>query len=503
MCTCLLSPNALAAVPSNNETIYLPLLMRSSDSHLLAGDWTFAGLLPDRPLFDFVFRPLAATRSWALAGWTGRLLGWMAVAAALVWLLSVLGFRQPWVAMAVGVGALANQLSPIAGEWVAGTFESKVFAYAALFAMLAALGRERWLIAGLLGGATFSLHNVVGLWSVFTLLVVVAVLRPRKSSVFHAFFGLVVGLLPGLVAMTRYLTNGGDTSVADLRIVTRHVLSFHMDPFTFARRDYLLLGSLAGASIVYDVIAHRDGDVMAASTAAGWRVFRTAEIVSGCVFLGGILARWVGLDSVLLAMPFRLAGVLIPVGAILRAGAACGAVVRWRETRRVRVATFALVANASVVFAVLCAVWFTGGQSLRERVDSGFFAADTARDDTARALLWSRTHLPPDAVVAVSPGHKGVFAELRRPTVASFYTVRFDAISQWRARVEDLSGVSLASGVGYALTGKLDEGYANRPIVAVRTWGRSYGVTHVVTTASYPLRELLRVGAVHVYELGG
>lgn len=491
---CALSPRSLSPAVSGNEQVYMPLLMRQSDRSLLSHDWTIARLAPDRPLFNLLFRPLTATGSWSLVAWSGRFIGWTLLGVAVVCFLGGLGVRSAGVVTIIAVVWLTNRLSSVAGEWVAGTFEAKTFAYAALFAMLWALGDNRLVLAGLLGGVAFSLHNVVGFWTLVILGACVLALRPPRRVIGRLALATFVAAAPSMPAMIRYLGSGTDNSSADTRIVTRHAMSFHLDPAQFTRRGTALLAALFATGIVLRQIQARATPQRSQS----WRVLAIAELVSAVVFAGGFVLRVLNLDSLLLSMPFRIGSVIIPVGALARLADVLGSA--WRSEHRPLRAVASIGAPAAVLL-LLAAGSAEDGLGVTARLTASRQHYDAVVDDTGRAFAWGRTHLPTDAVVAAPPNRKDAYSSLRRSSVASVFNIPLDALPQWRARMFDLSGLAMENLSGYELARRLGRGFSRQPFDVVTTWRERYHVTQVITTADYPLRVLFRSGDVRVYQV--
>ena len=85
--------------------------------------------------------------------------------------------------------------------------------------------------------------------------------------------------------------------------------------------------------------------------------------------------------------------------------------------------------------------------------------------------------------------------------MASVVNIPLEDLSAWRDRLDDLTGVSLEGASGYDLAYSLGFGFRHQPFPAVARWQQRYGVTHVITTAVYPLPVLFRSGDTRVYQV--
>ncbi len=150
-------------VPDVNEAHYLSKARHAFDPSWCEGDF----FLESREAHGLFFRllgPLAGTVSLATAAWIGRWAGWLFLAA---------GFRhavRPLVAagwkrlLAAALFSLAIRSTTMAGEWLIGGCEAKVFAWAAVLAAWGDLVAGRWSRAWLAGGLAAAFHPLVGGW---------------------------------------------------------------------------------------------------------------------------------------------------------------------------------------------------------------------------------------------------------------------------------------------------------------------------------------------------
>lgn len=159
--------------PDVNEAHYLSKARHAFDPSWCGGDF----FLESRGAHGLFFRllgPLAGTVSLATAAWIGRWAGWLCLAA---------GFRhaaRPLLAtawqrlLAAAVFSLATRSTTMAGEWLIGGCEAKVFAWAAVLAAWGDLVAGRWPRAWLVGGLAAACHPLVGGWMMIVTLLAVA-----------------------------------------------------------------------------------------------------------------------------------------------------------------------------------------------------------------------------------------------------------------------------------------------------------------------------------------
>ena len=237
-------------VPDVNEAHYLSKARHAFDPSWCEGDF-FLESRGAHGLFFQLLGPLAGTVSLATAAWIGRWAGWLFLAA---------GFRhavRPLVAtggqrlLAAALFSLAIRSTTMAGEWLIGGCEAKVFAWAAVLVAWGDLVAGRWSRAWLAGGLAAACHPLVGGW-----MMIVTVLTSLASYLFGAgggeagvnaasgkgmTVGAVICLLGGLaIAAVGFfpalLLNAGvpaDTQAEAARIYVVDRLPHHLLPRAF------------------------------------------------------------------------------------------------------------------------------------------------------------------------------------------------------------------------------------------------------------------------------
>ncbi len=485
-----LLPGTFAPTFFPNEDVYLPRLVQQTGQTPLRSDWTLAHLAPDRPLFEFVFTPLVRWTNPTVAVQIGRPLGWIALFGALLALLRGLGIKNPLAA----AGLLLIWLVPfpytVSQEWLFGAFESKTLAWAAVFAMLAAVGRNRVWTGALFTTLAIGLHFTLGVWGglLFVGAVAASSVTPlaRLGSITLA---ATLGALAGS-PMLRYTLDNPAQAQSDIRGWTRGLWSIHHDPFQFPP---LLLAGLAALCLGSFCLRLRAADTPVPTP---WRVMQSAELVGAAAFFVGVVARMSNYDAVLLTMPFRVGPVIIALGAVVRAA-------QWTHSFKSsdrRASPRQLVGLAGLILVV--AGHFGPPLHMREyRLDVLRWYFRPTMTDEQRAAKWSAQHLPVDAIVAINPA-QAEFGLVDRRLVASLLTARTDALSDWNMRMASLSGqyVDRFSGTGFsAVRDAVAEGYDTRPFAVAETWPTQFGVTHIITRADYPLPVLAEFGPVSVY----
>ena len=150
-------------VPDTNETVYLTKALHHANPAYGRGDWFLE--TPDaHAVFYAVLGPILRACGLEAGAWVGRWLGWLALAV---------GFRHAVVplvptargrVLAAALFAVALRHTTVAGEWVIGGCEAKVFAWALVLAAIGELARGRFAAAWFLCGGAAAWHPIVGGW---------------------------------------------------------------------------------------------------------------------------------------------------------------------------------------------------------------------------------------------------------------------------------------------------------------------------------------------------
>ncbi len=495
-----LLPGTFAPTFFPNEDVYLPRLIRAARPGPLRTDWTLSGLAPDRNLFEFLFGPLARHADPTLIAQIGRPLGWMALFAALFAVLKSLGFRSPvFTAGLTAVWLLPNPYT-VSQEWLLGSFESKTFAWAAMFAMFASVGRRRLLLGAMWTAICVGLHFTLGFWCCLLFVAAVAASRSTlRQSVQALAVAVVGGGLFGLPMIRFMLGSDSQQTTQDLQLFTRRLWGFHSDPFQFPKYTVALVLVVAGSAVLARYVPPQSNQV-------AWRVLGAVELASLVAFGVGCVARLLNLDQVLLALPFRVAPVIVPLGGLLR-------LASWWRDRSVAVSSDRLVpkvgqrrSSVLVLAGVLALIVGQFGPSVAlasQRVETFSNGWRPARSAESIAGVWVAANVPTDALVAADPG-QALFAEVNRPMVGSFLAAPNNELVEWKSRMLALSGVDVgderierAGEIRSALT----DGFNTRAPEVVLGWRQTYGVTHLMTRGTYSFPLLKQIGPVHIYEL--
>ena len=152
-------------VPDTNEPYYVGKAMHAWQPDFLKND-TFLNSHDTHWLFYKTFGWLTLYMSLDAATWVGRSVLWLGLAFG--WYrLSRVVVPIPWASVvAAMVFACFMVKFQMAGEWIIGGIEGKVFAYVFVFLGLDALARNRWNLMWVLFGMAAAYHPIVGGWAV-------------------------------------------------------------------------------------------------------------------------------------------------------------------------------------------------------------------------------------------------------------------------------------------------------------------------------------------------
>jgi L-rhamnose mutarotase len=322
-------------VPEMNEPYYVGKAIHYWNQDSLRGDF-FMESADVQTVFYFTFGWLSLWLSPTTLIWTGRLVGWFLLAWA--WRrLSMAVIPRPWFSVLTGAlfGCLMERCH-MAGEWIIGGIESKVFAYVLVLFGLESLLRNRWNRALWLFGAAASFHVLVGGWSIVAAALAWSLIRrcqasvvlpanyaisqpnqepdrcPSLLAILPGVFGAILLALPGLIPALR-LDWGVDpeTLRQSHQIYVFERLSHHL-VLSGMRSDFIRRMALLG--VIWLALGQL---TPAGATLRRLRAFVAGAVVIACV--GAALHSLIFVDRAFAAgllryYWFRLLDVAMPLG---------------------------------------------------------------------------------------------------------------------------------------------------------------------------------------------
>jgi hypothetical protein len=500
-------------VPDVNEAVYLTKARHAADPTWAAGDFFLE--TPDaHGVFYRVFGPIAAALPLDQAAWVGRMAGWLALAV---------GFRHavgPLVTTTLGrlaaaaLFAVALRCTTMAGEWVIGGCESKVFAWACVFGGLGEFVRGRPASAWLAMGCGAAVHPIVGGWAMIALVPAWWLTRtlpmcgdrrlgggtslvagprrlgpmllelaptPSPPSTWRLGDGasLVGGLVAAAAGVVPALGLSGCASAVEraeaARIYVVERLGHHLLPGAFGEP---LVARHVLAIVAWWLLARQACTTPARTRLGGFTLAALGLSVMGFFIAAAEPVAPTLVHGLMRFYWFRLADVLVPLAlaaatvAVLEDDAAClrllpvrPAAVRW-------IVAIMLAAD----LAAQSAHWpLPGREPLAARADMKVDA-----ESWVDVCNWVRLHAPPDARFLTPRGAASFTWRTDRPEVVSWKNSPQDARSliEWRRRLVDVFSPSGQFGdMGSSVTALGPE--------RIREVAASYGATHAIVPVPF------------------
>jgi hypothetical protein len=473
-------------VPSNNEFVYLVELAKLWNSEFLLNDWTFLTPSPSHLVFNLLFGPLTLLFPLEFVGWIGRIFSWTLILTAIFQLGK--HFRIPlWMITVAILLWLFYRQSIVAGEWVLGTFEAKCIAYALLLFSLNGFMHQRVILPSILLGLAFSLHPLIGLWGALAVGLSLVVLRYPIDRIIKSGCYTVLFALPGLIPLLMRPLEGGTASSEAMKFVTLVVMPYHFDPFYFAssKRLLLLLAIILGFNWFHFRVQdkdHRDG----------LHFLIVFQSFLGLFFVLGFFARHIENYELLVAMPWRLCSVLLPLFFFLHLMSALQAYCANRSGKRLLLAGLLILAifgNPVDVFA--------------DRVKKHYSMWTQEDEDVQRAFKWIAGNTPASSIIISPPWRNDSFYLSRRGQIASWWVPRFDRLIEWRERLESIAGdvSSVKPRTTKARLEHMTAHFNQLNATDIARLAEKYGAEYLVSSARYGYPVLFDAGTYKVYWL--
>ena len=119
--------------------------------------------------------------------------------------------------------------------------------------------------------------------------------------------------------------------------------------------------------------------------------------------------------------------------------------------------------------------------------------------DEAAAFAWIRDHTPSTTRCVVPVDRQDAFMLAERPVVANWQAVRYDALTEWKRRVDALVGSRSTFEQERGDLPTLRAAYDGLTVGQITAIARRYDAGCIVATADYPLPVLHRSGNVRIY----
>ena len=420
-------------VPDLNEAVYLTKALHFADRSWAAGDFFLE--TPDaHGVFYRLLGPLTATTGLEVAAWVGRILGWLALAGGFRHAVAPL-LESRWSRiLAAAVWAVALRQTTMAGEWVIGGCEAKVFAWALVLLAIGELAVDRFARSWLAFGLATAIHPIVGGWG----LVALVASRPRLPPPTPTGLTLIaIGAAAaacGIVPALGLSAADPVTRAAAARVYVVERLPHH-----------LLLRSFLESFVARHLLAVACWWLLdrACGDTAARRRFRSYTLAALSISLCGVLISSAEslapgiVHGLLRYYWFRLADVIVPLAlavslaAVLAEDAACRRIFPL-PPRLVRGACMLLLC---IDIVVQSRHWPLPGRSdPSARADSQVEAA--AWTDVCG---WVRENTSPDACFLTPRGSTTFTWRTGRREVVSWKNSPQDAPSllEWRRRIVD------------------------------------------------------------------
>lgn len=470
-------------VPDVNEPVYLTKARHAVDPTWAAGDFFLE--TPDaHGVFYRVFGPVAAALPLEQAAWIGRVAGWLAVAVGFWHVIVPLVNTSLGRLAAAAFFVLALRCTTMAGEWVIGGCEAKVFAWACVLGGLGEFLRGRPASAWLAMGCGAALHPIVGGWGMIALVPAWWLTRSGRPlsqlSRWPAVACMVGGLAAAAAGVMPVLWLSAGASPAEqaeaARIYVTERLGHHLLPRSFAEP---LVARHVLAIAAWWLLARQVSRTPARARLGAFTAVALGTSLAGFAIAAAESMAPAAVHGLLRFYWFRLADVMVPLAlaaaavAVLEDDAVCGRLVPVRPV--VVRSIVALLLGADL--AAQSAHWpLPGRDRLPARADAKLDAA--AWVDVCE---WVRTHAPADARF-LTPRAAGSFTwRTNRPEVVSWKNSPQDARSliEWRRRVVTV----------FSPTGRLGDMGASVAALGperMREVAATYGATHAIVPVLPP-----------------
>ncbi|MEM8615034.1 MAG: hypothetical protein AAGF93_23720 [Cyanobacteria bacterium P01_H01_bin.105] len=428
---------------SVNELHHLPLARNFVEPSWLARDLYYSEPPGYRLLFQLLFGPLTTTVGFLATSIIGRILGYFALAIGFWTLARGLGMRLSTLLLSIGLLVYVRRPQGVmAGEWLIGSVEPKVFAYSAIFLALSALLSRRylWMTAWL--GVAASFHALVGGWA--SISVMLLLLWRRREVLLDGRRWLAAILIYGMTsffALTAVLTQVL-SPVEESGISPAYIYSFlrnphHVNPLAWAWDEWLLLPAyllLFAGSVVYVMRSQSlNQNPQITRNRADFVCFVLCTLI---LFGAGILIAPLDQNGQILQYyPFRVGDLFLALGAAFFLALTLESwLLRYRQ------GAIAITLIILIGFGAEATRFYSKGMELQDFPSK----AQGVNPEMIATASWLQQNVPEGEVVVSAPVDLSALSWLSdHPSVAKFRFVPSASsadVEAWFTRMTDLGG---------------------------------------------------------------
>jgi hypothetical protein len=316
-----------------NEADVLPLARQSADPNWMPNDWYLNQGAGYRFAFQRIAGPMVRDLGFVPAALIGRAACYALVAAGLAVIAGAIGLRPGMLVLAtIALITLHPGQSTTGGEWFVGGFEAKAIAWGlALLAIGLAL-HHRYPLAAVLAGVATSFHVLVGGWVTVALwlwlitfgrggkpLTDRASLRTLAGCALCTVLGAAGAALPLWSHFSTPPTHA-DPSASFIYVFLR--LPHHLSPASWQTTAWMHLAMFVIVFTGAVALLWRWAKPVETSRRADLHLAALVTFAMLPFVVGLLIATFDSEGSLLRYYPFRVGGVLLPLGAYLLAALA-------------------------------------------------------------------------------------------------------------------------------------------------------------------------------------
>jgi hypothetical protein len=482
-------------LPTGNEFVYLLYFYHAWHPHFLPGDWTFTEGTAGHAIFNLTTGWMTLRLSLEHAAWLGRLISWI---ATFIGLFQVgRHFKIPPIAVWAGIVLwLLERQSLVTGDWMIGTFEAKVIAYPCLLFAVDAVLSGNPLLAGVLAGAAFSYHTAVGMWGGAALGMAVLLSYPWRKTVEFSLAAIVFAL-PGVIASWNLVMGAHAISPAEARYLTTISLPDCFDPARWSLTSIVVLLLLPIFSLLHALRNNEDRQV---------RQILVFDLTGVLFFAFGLVARLLGRFDWVELFPMRVYATFALLLFFWRFISVLIATARSRALPGVAavVGTILLLCLPSPILQ-LRDMLYSHVEKLLPHHGATEIPAKGNDADFIAAARWVAGNVPATDTVIAPPWRNDGYYYIRHPLVANWHAPRYDALTEWKARIEAMVGDTSDLAYEDQVLGEMNPRawryYAGLSEAQITDLRRRYGGDWLITAGHYAYPVAFQNDTYFVYRL--
>ncbi len=477
-----------------NEYDVLPSALQYFNSNWLPSDWYLNLDIGYRTLFNTLLGPLVYNFGFDIAASIGRIIAYSVFAFAFFSLLSNMNINYKFILLILVFFLFRQHLK--AFEWMVGGVDTKTFAYSFALLSLSSIIKKKYYLAFIFSGAAISFHVLIGIYSVFCLLLsFIGINYKQKLTISLNFFvkSLLLFSLTGfygLLAIFSQLISILSPSKSNGWILYTNIrVPHHVNPsYWGGSAIYFLIPTIAIITILHLYLYKNDDR----------KIISLYAISSFFLFLIGIAIHLTGKNELLKYYWFRYPDVILVLFSYIQIFSILQYLFRNSTSKNLFLRVFKN-SNLVYIFSMTLLLFFVNYTSANKSQTE--FEDQNSMSDMFK---WIKNNTEKESIFLINPSIKSFYTIAERAQFVSFKHSPQSAndLEEWYKRMVLCNGKKTETR-GYHFRNEIQKNYSNLTTDNIIKIAKKYKLDYFLTSSdnSYNFKLIKSINGNFLYKI--